>query len=65
MGMWSGCYQECPICGHLHDDGTIYFYKDKRFFLCLDCSEDLTEKEIIGSLKSLYNTGKVSAGSLR
>lgn len=46
-------YGYCPICGTIHDDGTIFEYKEKMYFLCLDCSESMTQKEIYESLERI------------
>ena len=43
-------YLNCCICGLLSDDGCLVENKGKRFHICLDCSENLTDEEIIVEL---------------
>lgn len=51
--MFSAMYGYCPVCGIIHDDGTIFEYKGKKYFLCLNCSERRSDKEINESLEKL------------
>ena len=34
-------YDNCPSCGHLHDDGGTYQYRQESFWLCIDCLDKI------------------------
>lgn len=37
-------YNNCPICGALHDDGAMYqITKGKYRFICFDCADQLED----------------------
>ena len=40
-------YYTCSICGNLHDDGALITYKDKKYNVCMDCSEKENVKELL------------------
>lgn len=39
-------YAECPICGHLTDDGMIVSTKKRTYLVCFDCCESVPDEEI-------------------
>ena len=44
-------YSKCPICGQWHDDGSIIELDGHIYALCLDCTENYSDEEIIKKLK--------------
>lgn len=44
MSVWN--LSTCPICGRPHDDGTYIKIRKYTYFVCLDCSDSMTVKEI-------------------
>ena len=55
-------YSVCPICGCYHDDGAFIFIPSELhsvlggriFFICLDCGDKYTDKQVIEILKEKY-----------
>lgn len=39
-------YNQCPICGCFHDDGTFYNINNNFYFVCMDCNENFTDEDI-------------------
>lgn len=39
-------YNKCYLCGREHDDGGVLERNGKRYFLCLDCLDDMTQADI-------------------
>lgn len=39
-------YNECPICGHLTDDGMFVKTKKALYLVCFDCAESIPDEEI-------------------
>lgn len=41
----------CPVCGRFHDDGGMYEYKGKKFYLCMSCIENCNSSEVKNELE--------------
>lgn len=53
-------YVECPICGHLTDDGTIIQTKKGTYLLCFDCSESVPGWMLKQSLERMELEGSIN-----
>ena len=48
MSVWN--LSTCPVCGRQHDEGEFYKIRKSTYFVCLDCSELMTDSEVKNSI---------------
>jgi hypothetical protein len=54
--MWGGILYFCPVCGTPHDDGAYYEIGKKKYFVCFECADNMTQKQIAAKIRE--NNGK-------
>lgn len=48
-------YSVCPVCRCLHDDGVVYPYRGKIFFICFFCYGYISYDDIDDILDSYFD----------
>ncbi len=62
--MWN--LSTCPVCGRQHDEGGFYKIRKSTYFVCLDCSELMTDSEIKNSIiERIENEKKLTEEMLK
>lgn len=63
--MWGGNLNNCPVCNRLHDDGAYYEINKHRYFVCFECSDNMTKEQIAAKIREKKGTGSKSRNTAR
>lgn len=63
MSVWN--LSTCPICGRPHDDGTYIKIRKYIYFVCLDCSESMTDVEIKNRIIERFRKNEEESNMVR